>query len=56
MLLSAPIPSLNISRPFVINGAVVQVPFNNNSADTAGSVLCGRVIDNCILTGLIGPI
>ena len=41
--------SLNISRPYVINGTDVQFHY---TADTAGSVLCGGVIDNCTLTGL----
>ena len=43
------LPGLNIGEPFVID---VQFLFNNNSADTAGSVLYGGVIDNCTLNGL----
>ena len=46
------LPSLNIFRPFVINGADVQFLFNNNSANTAGNVLYGGAIENCTLTGL----
>ena len=34
------------------NSADVQLVFKNNSADAAGSVLYGGVIDNCKLTGL----
>ena len=34
------------------NGIDVQLVFKNNSADDAGSVLYGGVIDNCKLTGL----
>ena len=34
------------------NGIDVQLIFKNNSADAAGSVLYGGVIDNCKLTGL----
>ena len=34
------------------SGLDVQLVFNNNSADIAGSVLYGSTIDNCTLTGL----
>ena len=34
------------------SGIDVQLVFENNSADTAGSVLYGGAIDNCTLTGL----
>ena len=43
------LPGQNIGGSFVID---VQFFFNNNSADTAGSVLYGGAIDNCTLTGL----
>ena len=41
------LPGQNLS-----NGVHVQLIFNNNSADIAGSVLYGGAIDNCKLTGL----
>ena len=39
------LPSLDLLLSMVLMS-------NFTSADTAGSVLCGGVIDNCILTGL----
>ena len=41
------LPGQNLS-----NGIDVQLIFKNNTADVAGSVLYGGVIDNCKLTGL----
>ena len=41
------LPGQNLS-----NGLNVQLVFENNSADGAGSVLYGGAIDNCTLTGL----
>ena len=41
------LPGQNLS-----NGLDVQLVFNRNSADEAGSVLFGGAIDNCKLTGL----
>ena len=40
------LPGQNLS-----NGIDVQLAFKNNSADVAGSVLYGGVIDNCTLIG-----
>ena len=41
------LPGQNLS-----NGIDVQLVFENNSADVAGSVLYGGVIDDCILIGM----
>ena len=41
-----------LPRQNLSNGIDVQLIFNNNSADDAGSALFGGAIDNCKLTGL----